>query len=71
MFRDHAGAAVASAGLDELLTGADVVVVTAAHRAVDWDAVYARADLVVDAVNSSSGRATRPRQVLRLGAGWS
>ena len=28
-------------------------------------------DLVVDTVNSSRGRTLRPRQVLRLGAGWS
>ena len=40
-------------------------------RAIDLDAVYARADLVLDTVNSSRGRPTRPRQVLRLGAGWS
>ena len=28
------------------------------------------ADLVVDTVNSSKGRVRRPKQVLRLGAGW-
>ena len=33
--------------------------------------VYAQADLVVDTVNSSRGRAVRPGQVIRLGAGWS
>ena len=42
-----------------------------AHRAIDWADVYARADLVVDTVDSSHGVETRPRQVLRLGAGWS
>jgi hypothetical protein len=46
-------------------------VVVTAHKAVDMDDVYARADLVVDTVNSSGGRDVRPRQVLRLGAGWS
>jgi hypothetical protein len=46
-------------------------VVVTAHAAIDWAAVYAGAELVVDTVDSSHGRATRPRQVLRLGAGWS
>ena len=55
--------------LDEVL-GSDVVVVLAGHRAVDWGHVYAAADLVVDTVNNSRGRAVRGRQVLRLGAGW-
>jgi hypothetical protein len=41
------------------------------HRDIDFDAVYERATLVVDTVNSSAGRTVRPRQVLRLGAGWS
>ena len=57
--------------LDELLEWSDVIVVVTAHAAIDWDRVYADADLVVDTVDSSHGRATRPRQVLRLGAGWS
>ena len=42
-----------------------------AHAAIDWARVYERADLVVDTVDSSAGQPTRPRQVLRLGAGWS
>jgi hypothetical protein len=42
-----------------------------AHRDIDWSAVYERAGLVVDTVDSSHGRSTRERQVLRLGAGWS
>jgi hypothetical protein len=42
-----------------------------AHKAIDWDRVFDRADLVVDTVDSSRDRAVRPRQVLRLGAGWS
>ena len=69
-FRDAAGTTYESQPLDEVL-GADAVVVVTAHRAVDMDAVYDRADLVVDTVNSSATRDVRPRQVLRLGAGWS
>jgi UDP-N-acetyl-D-glucosamine dehydrogenase len=70
-FRDAAGVARKSTDLDVLLGWADVVVVVTAHAAIDWTRVYERADLVVDTVDSSRGRATRPRQVLRLGAGWS
>jgi UDP-N-acetyl-D-glucosamine dehydrogenase len=70
-FTDSAGEARDSVALDDLLAGSDVVVVVTPHRAIDLDAVYASADLVVDTVNSSRGRAVRPRQVLRLGAGWS
>jgi hypothetical protein len=46
-------------------------VVVTAHRAVDWAGLFERAELVVDTVDSSRGRSLRPRQVLRLGAGWS
>ena len=60
-----------STGLDEILAESDVVVIVTAHRSVDLDRVYREADLVVDTVNSSAGRAVRPRGVLRLGAGWS
>ena len=42
-----------------------------AHAAIDWERVYQRAELVVDTVDSSRGRAVADRQVLRLGAGWS
>jgi len=70
-FKDAAGVIRPGTPLDELLAWADVVVVVTAHAAIDWDRVYAGADLVVDTVDSSRGRATRPRQVLRLGAGWS
>jgi UDP-N-acetyl-D-glucosamine dehydrogenase len=70
-FADGAGTVHDGGPLDELLAWADVVVVLVAHRSVDWDQVYERADLVVDTVNSSAGRRVRPRQVLRLGAGWS
>jgi UDP-N-acetyl-D-glucosamine dehydrogenase len=70
-FRDAAGREDASTSLDDLLAWADLVVIVTPHRAIDWDALYGRADLVLDTVNSSRGRAVRPRQVLRLGAGWS
>jgi UDP-N-acetyl-D-glucosamine dehydrogenase len=59
-----------SVTLDDLLASSDVVVVVTPHREIDWDTVYARSDLVVDTVDSSRGRSVRPRQVLRLGAGW-
>jgi UDP-N-acetyl-D-glucosamine dehydrogenase len=70
-FRDAAGVKRESTDLEALLEWAEVVVVVTAHAAIDWEAVFERADLVVDTVDSSSGHATRPRQVLRLGAGWS
>jgi UDP-N-acetyl-D-glucosamine dehydrogenase len=70
-FRDTSGVTRESQELDRMLDWADVVVVVTAHAAIDWDVVYGRADLVVDTVDSSRGRSTRPRQVLRLGAGWS
>lgn len=69
-FRDAAGEKRASVALDGLIDWADVLVVVTAHAAIDWEAVYGRADLIVDTVDSSRGHATRPRQVLRLGAGW-
>ncbi len=69
-FRASDGQEDESVALDELLAGSDVVVVVTPHRAIDWDAVYGRADLVVDTTDSSRGRPTRERQVLRLGAGW-
>ena len=70
-FADAAGVVRDATPLDRLLESSDIVVVTVAHRGIDWDEVYRRADLVVDTVNSSTGRQTRDRQVLRLGAGWS
>ena len=69
-FRAADGVESASADLPGLLAGSDVVVVVTPHREIDWDAVYAGADLVVDTTDSSRGRTVRPRQVLRLGAGW-
>jgi UDP-N-acetyl-D-glucosamine dehydrogenase len=70
-FVDEAGLERESTDLPTLLSSSDAVVVLTAHRAIDWDRVYREADLVVDTVNSSSGRRTQSRQVLRLGAGWS
>ena len=70
-FRDADGSVYESVGLDGLLAASDAVVVVTPHRAIDLAAVYAAADLVVDTVNSSGGQVVRPRQVLRLGAGWS
>jgi UDP-N-acetyl-D-glucosamine dehydrogenase len=70
-FRDADGTSHESIGIDDLLATSDAVVVVTPHRAIDFASVYERAELVVDTVNSSSGRDVRPRQVLRLGAGWS
>jgi UDP-N-acetyl-D-glucosamine dehydrogenase len=70
-FLDAGGVGRDSTELDVLLPWADVIVVLAAHRAFDWSRIYGSSKLVVDTVNSSAGQATQPRQVLRLGAGWS
>ncbi|MFL5755366.1 MAG: UDP binding domain-containing protein, partial [Chloroflexota bacterium] len=69
-FTDATGVTRDAVSLDEALAG-DVVLVITAHRAIDWKRVYERAALIVDTVNTSDGRSTRERQVLRLGAGWS
>ena len=71
VFWDAAGVMRDGDELDELIDWADVLVVVTAHAAIDWAAVYGRAELVVDTVDSSIGRGARDRQVLRLGAGWS
>jgi UDP-N-acetyl-D-glucosamine dehydrogenase len=68
-FRDAAGATSSSQPLEELVGASDVLVVVTPHATIDWDVVY-RGDLIVDTVNSSRGRVRVPRQVLRLGAGW-
>ena len=68
-FRE-AGLDLRSTSLDDLLSSSDLVVIVTRHRAIDWDAVYDRAELIVDTVNSSAGRSVGDRQVLRLGAGW-
>jgi UDP-N-acetyl-D-glucosamine dehydrogenase len=70
-FRDANGVTRDGSEFDDLLAWSDVVVIVTAHAAIDWDAVYSRAELVVDTVDSSVGRSARQRQVLRLGAGWS
>ena len=70
-FRDADGTIHQGVALDELLDWADSIVVVTGHRAIDWDRVYERAELVIDTVDSSRDRATKERQVLRLGAGWS
>jgi UDP-N-acetyl-D-glucosamine dehydrogenase len=70
-FRDDAGKVHTGVGLDALLHWADVIVVVTGHKSVEWDHLYGNAELVVDTVNSSRGRAVKPKQVLRLGAGWS
>ena len=70
-FRDGADTVRQSTDLDALLDWSDAIVVVTAHGAIDWAKVYDRGDLIVDTVDSSRGHATRPRQVLRLGAGWS
>jgi UDP-N-acetyl-D-glucosamine dehydrogenase len=70
-FRDADGTTHESVGIDELLAASDAVVVVTPHRAIDLARVYERAELVIDTVNSSRGLDVRPRQVLRLGAGWS
>jgi UDP-N-acetyl-D-glucosamine dehydrogenase len=70
-FRDADGVAREGAPLDDLLEWADAVVVVTAHAAIDWPTVYDRAGLVIDTVDSSRDHVVKPRQVLRLGAGWS
>ena len=70
-FRDADGTSRESVALNELLDTSDAVVVVTPHRAIDFATVYERAGLVIDTVNSSHGMDVRPRQVLRLGAGWS
>ena len=70
-FRDAHGVERHSVELDRLIDWADVVVIVTPHGAIDWSMVYDQAELVVDTVNNSEPMTTRPRQVLRLGAGWS
>jgi len=70
-FRDAAGRSDDSMALDDLLGWVDLVIILTPHRAIDWTAVFAAADLILDTVNASRRATPRPRQVLRLGAGWS
>ena len=70
-FKDSKSIIRENTDLEGLLGWADVIVVVTAHAAIDWERTYERAELIVDTVDSSRGRSTRARQVLRLGAGWS
>lgn len=70
-FRDAAGVERPSVELATILADSDVIVILAAHRAIDWDLVYQEAGLIVDTVGNSNRRTPGDRQVLRLGAGWS
>jgi len=70
-FKDAHAVVRENTELGELLAWAEVIVVVTAHAAIDWDLTFERAELIVDTVDASHGRATRPQQVLRLGAGWS
>jgi UDP-N-acetyl-D-glucosamine dehydrogenase len=69
-FRDTGDEEMESRPLDALLSDSDVVVAVTAHRRIEWAAVYDRANLIVDTVNTSRGHVRRSGQVLRLGAGW-
>ena len=71
VFVDAGGVEYRSQALDGLLDRSDVIVAVTAHHAIDWTSVFERAQLIVDTVNVSRGHSVRPRQVLRLGAGWS
>ncbi len=70
-FRDAAGRTDDSVALGDLLGWADLVIIVTPHRAIDWAAVFGGAELILDTVNASRTATPRPRQVLRLGAGWS
>jgi UDP-N-acetyl-D-glucosamine dehydrogenase len=69
-FADSNGHEFESRPLAGLLEASDVLVVLVAHRAVDWEMVYARAGLVVDTAGTARHRELRPDQVLLLGRGW-
>ena len=56
---------------EALAAAPDCIVIVTQHPEIDWDAVFERADLIVDTRDASRGRSLRPGQVLRLGAGWS
>ena len=63
---------LSSVRLDEALSAdPDCVVIVTPHKDIDWTAVFSRASLIVDTRNVSARYEPRPRQVLRLGAGWS
>jgi UDP-N-acetyl-D-mannosaminuronate dehydrogenase len=68
---DTAGSEHHTSELEDLIEWADVVAILTAHDEIDWMTVFQRASLIVDTVNRSASMAVKPRQVLRLGAGWS
>ena len=68
--KDSVGVVRTSISFEELMSVSDVLVILTPHKSLDWTAIFDRADLVVDTVNSSRGRVKRANQVLRLGAGW-
>jgi UDP-N-acetyl-D-glucosamine dehydrogenase len=68
--KDSVGVVRSSISFEELMSGSDVLVILTPHKSLDWTAIFDRADLIVDTVNSSRGRVKRANQVLRLGAGW-
>jgi UDP-N-acetyl-D-glucosamine dehydrogenase len=68
--KDSAGVIRSSISFEELMSGSDVLVILTPHKSLDWTAIFDRADLIVDTVNSSRGRVKRANQVLRLGARW-
>ena len=69
-FVDAQNQSYGSRELDGILAESDAIVAMTKHAAIDWTHVYSHARLVVDTVNSSAGLITKPRQTLRLGAGW-
>jgi UDP-N-acetyl-D-glucosamine dehydrogenase len=69
-FKDSSGREFECQPLTQVLEGSDVLVVLVAHRAVDWEMVYERADLIVDTAGTARHRELRPNQVLLLGRGW-
>ena len=69
-FRSTDGSVHTSTELASLLASSDCVVIVTPHASIDWATVFAAAGLIVDTVDRSSSYPTRPRQVLRLGAGW-
>jgi UDP-N-acetyl-D-glucosamine dehydrogenase len=70
-FTGDDGAERHSEPLDDVIGWADAVVIVTPHAAIDWDAVFDRSGLIVDAAGKSHKRPVRARQVLKLGAGWS
>lgn len=70
--RSEQGEPLHSVPLDAALgSRPDCVVIVTPHAEIAWDDLFERAELIVDTRDVSHGRSVRPRQVLRLGAGWS